>query len=293
MANGARGITIFAVPYDSGHRALRMGAGPDHLLSNGVEAVLAATGREIHSEVLEVTSPFRAEIATAFELFGILAKRVHEATALGSFPLVLSGNCNATVGVIAGLAGAPPKEEEVGLIWLDGHADFNTPETTTSGFLDGMGLSMAVGHCWAQMVRAIPAFRPVREEHIVLIGSRGATQVEKEQLRKSGVTVVEELSVSELDGGRALDIALNAVGDRVRRVHVHLDLDVLDPEAVGPANEFAPEGGISAEEAQACVWAIRERFEVASATVASYDPSFDYEGRVLRAGIALVRALTM
>jgi arginase family enzyme len=109
LANRARGITIFAVPYDSGHRALRMGAGPEHLLSNGMEGVLAATGREVRSEILEVTSPFRAEIATAFELFGMLAKRVHETTAKGSFPLVLSGNCNATVGVIAGLAGASPK----------------------------------------------------------------------------------------------------------------------------------------------------------------------------------------
>jgi hypothetical protein len=63
LANGARGITIFAVPYDSGHRALRMGAGPEHLLSNGVEGVLAATGREIRSEVLQPTSTFRAEIA--------------------------------------------------------------------------------------------------------------------------------------------------------------------------------------------------------------------------------------
>ena len=116
MANGARSITIFAVPYDSGHRALRMGAGPEHLLSNGMEGVLAATGHEIRSEVLQPTSTFRAEIATAFELFGMIAKRVHEATASGRFPLVLSGNCNSTVGVIAGLASVSPKEEEVGLL---------------------------------------------------------------------------------------------------------------------------------------------------------------------------------
>lgn len=242
MANRARGIAIFAVPYDSGHRALRMGAGPEHLLSNGMKAALAAMGREIRSEVLEVTSPFRAEIATAFELFGMRAKRVHEATAKGRFPLVLSGNCNSTVGVIAGLAGTFPKEEEVGLIWIDGHADFNTPETTTSGFLDGMGLATAVGHCWAQMARKVPGFRPVREENVVLIGGRGATQLEKERLRASEVTVVAEQSVRALGGRGALGPALNAMAGRVLRVHVHLDLEVLDPDAVNTANEFAPEG---------------------------------------------------
>jgi arginase len=292
LANEARGITIFAVPYDSGHRGLRMGAGPEHLLSNGMEGVLAATGGEVRSEVLQATSPFRAEIATAFELFGMLAKRVHEATASGALPLVLSGNCNATVGVIAGLAGAFPKEE-VGLIWFDGHADFNTPETTTSGFLDGMGLAIVVGHCWAEMVRTVPAFRPVREENVVLIGGRGATPVEKERLWASEATVVEEQSVRALGARGALEPAVNAMAARVRRVHLHLDLDLLDPEALNPANEFAPEGGLRAEEVEACIRAIRERLEVSSATVASYDPSFDREGRVLEAGVALVRTLTV
>jgi arginase len=290
LANRARGITIFALPYDSSHRGLRMGAGPEHLLSNGMEGVLAATGREIRSEVLQAKSPFRTEIATAFELFGMLAKRVYEATAKGSFPLVLSGNCNATVGVIAGLAGASPKEK-VGLIWFDGHADFNTPETTTSGFLDGMGLAIAVGHCWAQMVRAVPDFHPVPEQNVVLVGSRGATQLEKEQLCASEATVVEEQSLRELGARGALGPAVNAMAARVRRVHVHLDLDVLDPQAVNPANEFAPEGGLRTGEVQACIRAIRERLEVSSATVASYDPSFDRDGRVLEAGLTLTETL--
>jgi arginase len=291
LANKARGITIYAVPYDSGHKALRMGAGPEHLLSNGMEAALAATGRDIRSEVLEVTSPFRAEIATAFELFGMLAKRVQEATASGRFPLVLSGNCNSTVGVVAGLAGTFPKEEEVGLVWFDGHADFNTPESTTSGFLDGMGLATAVGHCWAQMVRTLPRFRPVREENVVLIGGRGATQLEKERLLASEAAVVAEQSVRASGAREALGPALDTMAGRVGRVHVHLDLDVLDPEALNPANEFAPEGGLRAEEVEACILAIRERLEVTSATVASYDPSFDGEGRVLEAGITLTEAL--
>ena len=84
---------------------------------------------------------------------------------------------------------------------------------------------------------------------------------------------------------------LNAMAGKVRRVHVHLDLDVLDPDAVNPANEFAPQRGLRAEEVEACIWAIRERFEVTSATVASYDPSFDREGRVLKAGVTLTEGL--
>ena len=291
MSTRAGGISIFAVPYDSGHRGVRMGCGPEHLLSNGMEGELAATGSEVRSEVLEATRPFRAEIATAFELFGMVAERVRDAAGAGGFPLVLSGNCNATVGVVAGLAGAFP-DEEVGIVWFDGHADFNTPETTTSGFLDGMGLAIAVGQGWANMTRTIPYFRPVREANVVLVGRRGASPVEKERLRASDVTVVEELHVGQAGGWEILGAALDALGGRVRRVHVHLDLDVLDPTAVSPANEFAPEGGLSAAELEACIRKIREHLEIGSATVASYDPSFDHERHVLEAGMASARLLS-
>jgi arginase len=185
----------------------------------------------------------------------------------------------------------PPQEEELGIVWFDGHADFNTPETTTSASLDGMGLSVALGHCWVQMARTIPGFRPVREDNVVLVGGRGADSPEKVRLRDSGVSVVEERRIREVGSAEALGAALDTVRARVGRVHVHVDLDVLDPAAMGPANEFAPEGGLTEEEVEESIRVIRERLEVASATVASYDPSFDSKGRVLEAGIAFARAL--
>jgi arginase len=142
------------------------------------------------------------------------------------------------------------------------------------------------------MVRTIPYFRPVREANVVLVGRRGASQVEKERLRTSNVTVVEERHVRQAGGWEVLGAALDALDDRVRKVHVHLDLDVLDPSAVSPANEFAPEGGLSAAELEACIRRIRESLEVASATIASYDPSFDHERNVLEAGMASARLLS-
>ena len=291
LSSGEHSVAIFAVPYDSGHRALRMGAGPQHFLSNGMENALAATGHAVSSEILEARSSFLTEITTTFELLGEVARRVHGAAGSGDLPLVLSGNCIATVGVMAGLAGAWQQEEELGVVWFDGHADFNTPETTTSASLDGMGLATAVGHCWVQIARTIPGFRPVREDNVVLVGGRGADSREKERLRDSGVSVVEERRIQEASSAEALGAALHTVRGRVGRVHVHLDLDVLDPDVVGPANEFAPEGGLTAEEVEGSIRVIRERLEVTSATFASYDPSLDRKGRVLEAGIAFARNL--
>jgi arginase len=241
---------------------------------------------------LEARSSFLTEITTTFELLGVVAQRVRGAAGSGDLPLVLSGNCIATVGVVAGLAKPSQQEEELGIVWFDGHADFNTPETTTSASLDGMGLATAVGQCWVQLARTIPGFRPVREDNVVLVGGRGADSPEKERLRDSGVSVVEEEArIQEVRSAEALGAALDTVRARVRRVHVHLDLDVLDPDAVDLANEFAPEGGLTAREVEGAIRVIRERLEVASATVASYDPSFGRKGRVLKAGIGFARVL--
>lgn len=264
-----------------------MGAGPEHLVRNGFGEALRGDGCEVRTSLIETRSPFRTENTTAFELFGMLAERAREAAASGAFPLVLSGNCNATVGTIAGVQGAEPGGE-IGLVWFDGHADFKTPETSASGFLDGMGLSIALGHCWEGAARTVPGFRPISEENVVLVGTRGAQAADRERLAGSDLTVVTE----EEMGGRAFAEALDRLRARVRTVHVHLDLDVLDPDTVGLANEYAPEGGLTFEEVEAAIRKIRERFRLTSANIASYDPAWDRRGKVLSSGIAFAKALS-
>ncbi len=279
-------VRIIQVPYDSGHRSVRMGRGPEHFVGNGLGEALRGKGHEVHTEVVDATGPFRAEIVTAFELHRLVADRVQSAVEQGGFPLVLSGNCNTSVGTIAGL-----KPYDLGIVWFDGHADFNTPETTTYGFLDGMGLAIATGGCWMTMARKIPGFRPVPETNVVLVGSRDVGPEEREKLRRSEVTLVG----ADPGGGRdvleVLGHALDALHTRVRRVYVHLDLDVLDPE-LAPANEFAPPNGLRPEELEEGLRTIRERFTLAGAGVASYDPEYDSEDRILRSGIRLMEALT-
>ena len=79
---------------------------------------------------------------------------------------------------------------------------------------------------------------------------------------------------------------------RVGRVYLHLDLDVLDPLKVGQANEFATEGGLDLEELLTALRMVRGRFDVVAVGIASYDPTFDADGRVLRTAIASASSLT-
>jgi arginase len=278
--------TIIA-PYDSGHRGLRMGAGPDHLMEGGLPEMLCSTERPSLSftHVLPEVDP-PAEVATAFELDRLVSEQVREAVAGGEFPLVLSGNCNTAVGTISGLG-----VSDLGVVWFDAHADFNTPETTTTGFTDGMGLAVAVGHCWKVMARGVPGFSAVAERDVLLAGVRAMEPAEEERLAASDVSVVGADRIV-LEGPGTLEAAFDGLKSRVDRVYVHLDLDVLDPEKVGKANEFAPEGGLSAEDLKTALGLVRERFAVAAAGIASYDPAFDADGRVLAVALAFARMLT-
>jgi arginase len=279
-------IRIIAVPYDSGHRGLRMGAGPEHLLDNGLGEGLRSDGRGLSVTTVRHEREPAAEVATAFELDRLVSGQVRQALAEDEFPLVLSGNCNtAAVGT---LSGAGP--EELGIVWFDAHGEFNTPETTTTGFIDGMGLAIAVGHCWKAIARGVPGYFALPEQNVVMAGVREVDPAERGRLDASGVTVIDADRMQE-QGWRTFAAALDDLKTRVGRVYVHLDLDVLDAGKVGKANEFAVEGGPDAEELAAALGMVRERFKVVAAGIASYDPTFDADGRILRAAIASARAL--
>jgi arginase len=281
-------IRIIAVPYDSGHSGLRMGAGPEHLLDNGLAEALRSEGRVLSVTTVRHEREPAAEVATAFELNGLVSGQVRRALAEDEFPLVLSGNCNtAAVGT---LSGAGPGDS--GVVWFDAHGEFNTPETTTTGFIDGMGLAIVVGHCWKTMARGVPGYFALPEENVVMAGVREVDPAEQGRLDASGITVVGVDVIEKQGLRRALATALDDLKTRVGRVYVHLDLDVLDAGKVGKANEFAVKGGPDAEELQAALGMVRERFEVAAVGIASFDPAFDADGRILRVAIASARVLT-
>jgi arginase len=265
-----------------------MGAGPEHLLDNGLAEALRSEGRVLSVTTVRHEREPAAEVATAFELDGLVSGQVRRALAEGGFPLVLSGNCNtAAVGT---LSGAGPGD--LGVVWFDAHGEFNTPETTTTGFIDGMGLAIVVGHCWKAMARGVPGYFALPEENVVMAGVREVDPAEQGRLDASGITVVGVDVIEKQGLRRALATALDDLKTRVGRVYVHVDLDVLDAGKVGKANEFAVKGGPDAEELQAALGMVRERFEVAAVGIASFDPAFDADGRILRVAIASARVLT-
>jgi arginase len=278
-------IDILTMPYDSGHRNQRMGSGPLHLVEHGLGALLERTGHAVQVAAIETDDEFPTEISTSFELCGRLAERVQQSVSDGHLPLALAGNCNSATGAVAGLG-----PESVGLIWFDGHADFNTPETTTSGFLDGMGLAITTGRCWQRLAAKIPGFRPLPDAHVVHVGMRDVSERERRALADSQIKVVDAAQIRQVGLERALLPALAALRTRVQRCYVHLDLDVIDAR-VAPANEYAREHGLAPAQVGQALALIQERLTIAGAGVASYDPRCDSDDRLQRIAFGLIEQL--
>ena len=268
-------IQVIQVPYDSGHRGLRAGGGPEHLVNRGLAQVLQDEGHEVAVEIIESQAAFRAEVQTQFELYRALAERVKKARRDGIFPLILSGNCGASLGAIGG-AGST----RLGILWFDAHGEFNTPETTRSGFLDGMGLATATGLCWKQLADSIPGFRPVPGSNILLVGGRDFDEGEQGRLEQSGVTVIDNAMIETSGLRDALQPGIAKLAADIDEVHVHIDPDALNSKEA-PANsyQFMTEGGMSVEQLRESIALIQKKRKITSATIASFEPGYDPQGK--------------
>ncbi len=278
-------IQIIQSPYDSGHKARRTGQGPLRFIQSAADQKLRDQWHMVSVSGIETQEAFPTEISSAFEIGRMLADRVRQAKTSGSFPLVLAGNCNSCIGTLAGM-----KPSEVGIVWLDGHGDFNTPETTISGFLDGMGLAMAAGLCWQNLTATIPGFRPIPTRNILLVGCRDLDRAERELVQHSGLTLIEEEEIARHGIRAALLPALQGMPPTVRQIYFHLDLDVLDP-AMTPSNHLAPPGGLTVEQVEDAIHLTAEQYQIGAAAITSYEPELDPTEATLHASIRLMGQL--
>jgi len=203
-----------------------------------------------------------------------LARAVTGAIRGGDRPVSIAGDCCAALGMLAGLqrAGVEP-----GLIWLDAHGDFNTPETTPSGFLGGMPLAWAVGDGDRSLADALE-LRPLPASNVLLADARDLDPGERERVADSDLTHLGDV--------RALVDHPLPTGP----LYVHLDTDVVDPTGA-PAMNYPAPGGPSAA-------AVHEVFEhlaatgrVAAVSMSTWNPELDAADVSERVCMALLDTL--
>jgi arginase len=273
-------IALLAVPYDAGRRSVGVGLGPGRLLDAGVANQLRAAGHHVREATVELPHDVTShEMARTVAIQRALGHAVREAVAADELPIVLAGNCSTAVGTLA----ARPAETIV--IWFDAHADFNTADTTVTGMLDGLALSMATGRALRNMTASVQGFVPVAEDRVILVGARDLDEAEVSALASSSVTRVSA------DGAAAsIAQAVRTRGQPSAPVYIHLDLDVLDP-GIARANRYAAPDGLSPEALIAALEQIVEVAPVHAVAITAYDPAWDVTGRTLRAAFDALRVI--
>lgn len=274
-------VTLIEVPYHLGHEGVGMGAGPDRLVDAGAVEELTSAGHDVDVVRVGRRNGETNEIGASFEVVRRVAEAVAEATGRGAFPLILSGNCMSSIGVVAGLG------RDLGVVWLDAHPDFNTTDGSLTGFADGMGLSILSGTGWRALRETVPGYRIVPESNVVLVGIRDINPPEQERLEASAVQVVAPPEATERIGP-----ALDRLRARIADAYLHLDLDVLDPSE-GRANEYAAPGGIAAAEVEQIVQAVGDRLAIRGAAVTAYDPAADPEDRIPKTAARLMERIAV
>ncbi len=272
----ARDIALITVPYDSGHRAQRMGGGPLRLVEGGAVDALTTRGHRVRHVPIELPDQFWTEIGAARRLQQLVAEAARTAAANSERPIVLSGNCNSAIGTTAGVGPA-----DLGVVWLDAHPDLETPETTASGFFDGQGLAMLTGRCWQQIASTVPGFAPIPDERVLFVGGRSASDAEAQRLRAGKITWLDEQS---LNAGTAAPLS------RARRVYLHVDLDVHGAEWLR-ANGYASVGGASPDNVRVFARDVAARAEIAAAAITAFDPACDEDGSALAVALDLLAVL--
>lgn len=268
---------FITVPYDSGRRDWRLGAGPQHWVASGIVDELASRGHAVTRADIALPGGDRAEIAGAFEIARDVAGEVRTALHSHELPIVLAGNCASSWGTVAAL-----REFEPAVIWFDAHGDLNTPETTSSGFLDGMSLAVLTGRCWQGMTETIEGFSAVNDRNVVLIGVRDLDPAERELVDRGAITRARLME--------SLREKLEDLRLRCRVAYVHLDLDVIDA-AVGRANQFAAYDGLSGVDLIDALRLIQQYVPIAGINITAYDPAIDTDRAIERIGCDLLRAL--
>jgi len=191
------------------------------------------------------------------------------------FTVVLGGDCSLVVGTAAGARQA--RGQPLGLVYLDANADLNTPETSASGLLSGMALSLALGRGPEAVVTAGGAPPAVRPEHVALVGFRDLDPGERRPLGDLGLALPAS-AARRLGMRTAAALALDGVANEDGPILVHLDVDVIDPREM-PAKGALTEGlALSLAEVSDLVTAFLASPRVVAIEVMEYDPSGDPEG---------------
>jgi len=294
MLTARRTVRILGVPMDMGQSRRGVDMGPSAIRYAGLQEHLQRLGYTVYDcgnldvpVVEEVTErePNARYVEAVAEVCNRIYQEILTCMAEDDFAIVLGGDHSISIGSIAAMARRRP----TGVIWVDAHGDFNTPETSPSGNVHGMPVAALIGQGALSLVNVGYAGAKLQPSQIVMIGVRDLDPEERARLAESHISV---FTMTEIDEHGIAEVTRRAL-DRLNFMdvlHVSLDMDALDPEDA-PGVGTPVRGGISYREAHLLMEILAHSGKVRSLDIVEINPILDERNQTAETAVALAASL--
>ena len=290
-------IAIIGAPLDLGQGRRGVDMGPSAVRVANLNARLASLGYEVEDlgnvpvEQAEASpeghphAKYLPQIAATCERLAVL---VGETLSRGSMPLVLGGDHSVAVGTVSGVSQYfREKGQRVGLIWLDAHADMNTPESSPSGNVHGMPLACIAGMGPPELTELFGYNPKIDPRNTVIVGLRDVDQMERPHVRDSGVRSFTMRDIDERGLRSVMEEAIRLASDGTAGFHLSLDMDFVDPQDA-PGVGTPVRGGATYREAHLAMEMICDSRKMVSMEVVEVNPVIDEVNRTADLAVELI-----
>jgi arginase len=249
MATDSVPVAVVINPYAGDRAGPLRGDDAEAMTRGGLEAVIeAAGGSVVRRETVTLTGADMKQYGQ-WNRFGLASGHLADMAAAnradGLLNLGFYNNCESLMGMLGGLRHSVSPPARVGLVWIDAHGDYNTPETTLSGMLGGMPVAIASGDALSRMRKQARMDEPLAKENIVMVAVRDTDPLEQARIEADGIAQISTADVRTLSEN--LREQVRQLTARTDIVYVHVDLDVLDPDEVSGHPLTVPDGPTGAE----------------------------------------------
>ncbi len=294
MAQTDDAINIFGVPMDLGQNRRGVDMGPSAIRYAGLQPRLEGLNLQVRDmgniavpiieELRHLPDDINMHNATAISaVCQATYAAVSKVLAAGERAVILGGDHSIALGSVAASLDAV---ERVGVLWIDAHGDFNTPDISPSGNVHGMVVSSLMGMCPPPLMIGERRLQP---EQIVMIGIRDLDQSEKVAIRAAAIQVMSMSEIDKKGMAQMLRAALIALGD-VEAIHVSFDMDSLDP-SIAPGVGTPVSGGLTVREAHLIMEMLADDGRVRTLDLVEVNPILDERNRTAKVAVDLAASL--
>ena len=297
-AQNSSHAAIIGAPLDLGQGRRGVDMGPSAVRVAGLGRKLAALGHEVHDlgnidspqaeSLPDAGSPRARYVTQIAQSCESLARMVSAALGGGQTPIVLGGDHSIATGTVAGVASfLRETNRRTGLLWIDAHADMNTPDSSPSGNVHGMPLACCLGKGPEELVNLLGFSPKVNADNVALVGIRDVDELERGMVRGTGVRAFTMREIDERGMNAVMREAISIASAGTAGFHLSLDLDFVDPQ-FAPGVGTPVRGGATYREAHLAMEMICDSARMLSLEVVEVNPVIDEVNRTAELAVELI-----